>query len=220
MSPRVLVIDDSDALRRSVREVLGTALPDVVVGEAAGARPGLALVGSEPWDAVLLDLSLPDANGLDTLRDIRRLRPELPVVVMSLHPEEEYGPAVRAAGAAVYVTKGSAAETIADAVRGVLRGGSATASAAEPRGAMFEEAGRDSERRQLARVLHDEIGQALVAAKIDLHLAATAAELEEARRRIADAARALDGAIAAVRALTERVRPAGLDELGGGGRGR
>ena len=117
---RVLIVDDSDQVRRSVRAVLSDALPDIVVEEAADAAEALALVERRPWDAVLLDLSLPDRRGMDALRDIRRLRPGLPVLVMSLHAEAEYGAAARAAGATGYVAKGSAPETIAQAVEGAL----------------------------------------------------------------------------------------------------
>lgn len=117
---RVLIVDDSAEVRRSVREVLSDALRDLVVEEAADAAGALALVEREVWDVVLLDLSLPDRRGMDALRDIRRLRPGLPVLVMSLHAEAEYGAAARAAGAAGYVAKGSAPETIARAVEGAL----------------------------------------------------------------------------------------------------
>jgi DNA-binding NarL/FixJ family response regulator len=207
---RILLIDDSDTLRRSVRAVLDQSLPDVTVGEAAGALPGLALLESQPWDAVLLDLSLPDRGGLETLRDIRRLRPGLPVVVMSLHPEAEYGEAARAAGAAGYLAKGSVADTIASAVRGVLRT-RAAAPAPVPSAADLD---REEERRRLADLLHDDIGQALVAAKIDLHLAATAPDAAEARRRTSEAVELVDRAIVAIRDLSAQLRPPLLEELG------
>ena len=80
--------------------------PGAIVGEAAGALPAFALVAEEHWDLVLLDLSLPDRGGVETLRDLRTLRPNLPVVVMSLHPEAEYRAAMRAAGAVDYISKG------------------------------------------------------------------------------------------------------------------
>jgi DNA-binding NarL/FixJ family response regulator len=114
---RILVVDDSAALRGSLRELLAAALPDATVGEAAAAEPALAAVAREPWDLVLLDLSLPDRGGVEALREIRRLRPDLPVVVMSLHPAETYGPVLRASGATDYVSKGSPAPAIAAAVR-------------------------------------------------------------------------------------------------------
>jgi DNA-binding NarL/FixJ family response regulator len=222
---RILVIDDSDTLRRSVRAVLGESFPGVTIGEAAGAKAGLALAAGEPWDAVLLDLSLPDRSGVETLRELRRLRPALPVVVMSLHSEAEYGDAVRAAGAAGYVAKGAVGPEIAAAVRGALRAPAAAAVATEPLQAgvaaelvaallVAPELDREEERRRLARTLHDEIGQALVAAKIDLRLAETAPSPAETRRLVDEATGLLDEAIGALRDLSVRLRPALLDELG------
>jgi len=117
---RILVVDDSAALRGSLRELLAATLPGAVVGEAAAAGPALAAVGREPWDLVLLDLSLPDRGGVEALREIRRLRPELPVLAMSLHPETEYRSVLRASGATDYVSKGSSAPAIAAAVRSAL----------------------------------------------------------------------------------------------------
>jgi two-component system invasion response regulator UvrY len=124
---RVLVVDDSDVVRRSVGAVLADLLANASFGEAADAAAALALVDAEPWDLVLLDLSLPDRSGMDTLRAIQARRPALPVLVMSFHPEVEYGAAVRAAGAAGYVTKGSSADVMAEAVRSALAPGGSTA---------------------------------------------------------------------------------------------
>jgi len=77
-------------------------------------------VSDERWDLVMLDLSLPDRRGAATLRDIRAISPALPVVVMSLHPEAEYRAVLRAAGATDYVSKASAAPSIAAVVRAAL----------------------------------------------------------------------------------------------------
>jgi chemotaxis response regulator CheB len=79
---RILVVDDSVALRGSVCALLAQEFPGAIVGEAAAALPALALVAEEHWDLVLLDLSLPDRGGVETLRDLRTLRPNPPVVVM------------------------------------------------------------------------------------------------------------------------------------------
>lgn len=117
---RILLVDDSEALRGSLRELLLEALPGAVVGEEAAAEAALAAVGREPWDLVMLDLSLPDRGGVQALREIRALRPELPVVVMSLHPEGEYRPVLQASGATDYVSKGSPARAIAAVVRNAL----------------------------------------------------------------------------------------------------
>jgi len=117
---KVLVVDDSDAVRRSVHAALADRLANATIGEADSAASALACVDAEPWDVVLLDLSLPDRNGMDTLRAIRARQPTLPVLVMSFHPEAAYGPAVRAAGAVGYLTKGDSADVMAEAVRGAL----------------------------------------------------------------------------------------------------
>ena len=117
---RILVVDDSAAIRASLGDLLRDALPGVEVGEAAAAAPALAAIGRERWDLVMLDLSLPDRRGAETLRDIRAISPALPVVVMSLHPEAEYRAALRAAGATDYVSKVSTAPAIAAVVRAAL----------------------------------------------------------------------------------------------------
>jgi len=117
---RILLVDDSDDVRRSVRAVLADAVADSTIGEARDAAGALATLAQERWDVVVLDLSLPDRSGLATLRDIRRLQPALPVVVMSFHGEAEYAAAARAAGAAGYVAKGSPSGVIADAVISAL----------------------------------------------------------------------------------------------------
>ena len=117
---RVLIVDDSDDVRRAVHAALAELLANITIGEAASAAAALGCVDAEPWDLVLLDLSLPDRSGIDTLRALRARRPALPVLVMSFHPESAYGPAVRAAGAVGYVTKGGSADVMAEAVRGAL----------------------------------------------------------------------------------------------------
>ena len=117
---RILLVDDHAEVRRAARAVLAGVIADLAVEEANSAASALALVAREAWDLVLLDLSLPDRGGLDTLREIRRLRPALPVVVMSFNPEVEYAAAARAAGAAAYVAKGSSSEVIASVIARAL----------------------------------------------------------------------------------------------------
>ena len=128
---KVLVVDDSDAVRRSIHTLLAELLANATIAEAASAAAALARVDAEHWDLVLVDLSLPDRSGIDTLRAIHARRPALPVLVMSFHPEAAYASAVRAAGAAGYLTKGTSAEVLAQAVRGALA--AAGEAAAPPR---------------------------------------------------------------------------------------
>jgi two-component system invasion response regulator UvrY len=117
---RILLVDDSEGVRRSVRSLLAAAFPAAALGEASDAGAALAVLGRERWDLVLLDLSLPDRRGLDALRDIHRLHPGLPVVVMSFNPEAEYAAAARAAGAVGYIAKGSSPDAITSAVATAL----------------------------------------------------------------------------------------------------
>jgi two-component system invasion response regulator UvrY len=117
---RILLVDDSELVRRSMRNVLADQIAGATFGEAGDAAQALAAVARAPWDLVLLDLSLPDRNGFDALRDMRRQWPALAVVVMSFNREAEYAAAARAAGAAGYVAKGSSADVIAAAVRDAL----------------------------------------------------------------------------------------------------
>ena len=114
---RVLIVDDHVLLRRSVRALLTDRIDGVVVDEAANGEDAIRRVAGEPWDVVLLDLSLGRARGFDTLRAIRSARAGVAVVVMSMHPEEQYGAAARAAGAAAYIVKGSAPDAIIQAIR-------------------------------------------------------------------------------------------------------
>ena len=108
---RVLVVDDSVEVRQSVREALANLLADVGFGEAAGANEAIAALGREPWDLVLLDLSLPGSQqARGASRRSGASEPTHAIVVDELsHPEAEYAAAARAHGAAGYVAKGSPA---------------------------------------------------------------------------------------------------------------
>ena len=117
---RILLVDDSGEVRRSMRAVLADLFVEVTFGDAADATGALAALARESWDLVLLDLSLPDRNGLDALRQIRGIRPALPVLVMSFNAQAEYATVTRAAGAVGYIAKGSSSEVIASAVRSAL----------------------------------------------------------------------------------------------------
>jgi len=194
---RVLIVDDHERVRRGVREALARTLGEGEFGEAGTAAQALRQAEEQPWDVVLLDLSLPDGSGMETLRALRQLRPALPVLVMSMHPESQYGPMARAAGAAGYLPKGSDPEAIAAAVRGALGQGAAGAAGAA--------AAAGDEPSGVARYLHDDLAQALAAAKISLQLARGSGDPVELQRRVAESIAALDGAISSVRRLAERL---------------
>jgi DNA-binding NarL/FixJ family response regulator len=120
---RVLLVDDHAVVRRGVRDILTEALGTVAFGEAGKPSEALEKLQQETWDVVVLDISLPGRGGVDALRDMKRLRPAVPVLVLSMHAEEHYALRALRAGAAGYVNKEGAAEELAGAVRKVLMGG-------------------------------------------------------------------------------------------------
>jgi two-component system invasion response regulator UvrY len=120
---QVLIADDHAILRRGLKEILTREIEDVVCGEAKDAQDVLAKVQSGHWDLVILDLTMPGRSGLDVLRDIKAMRPKLPILVLSMHPEDQYGKRILKAGASGYMNKESAPEELIKAIRKVLAGG-------------------------------------------------------------------------------------------------
>jgi DNA-binding NarL/FixJ family response regulator len=120
---RVLIADDHAILRRGLREILMRELEGVVCGEAENAQQVLAQVQSQNWDLAIVDITMPGRSGLDVLRDLQRLQPRLPVLVLSMHSEDQYGKRVLKAGASGYMNKESAPEELIKAIRKVLAGG-------------------------------------------------------------------------------------------------
>jgi len=120
---RVLVADDHAILRRGILDILAHELEGVICAEAGNAQEVVAQVQSEPWDLVILDITMPGRSGLDVLRDLKKLRPELPVLILSMHPEDQYAKRVLKAGAAGYMNKETAPKELVKAIRKVLAGG-------------------------------------------------------------------------------------------------
>jgi two-component system, NarL family, invasion response regulator UvrY len=120
---RVLIADDHAVFRRGLKEILGEAFPKATFGEAQTAPETVECVQRQPWDVVILDISMPGKSGLDILSDLKRLRPKLPILFLSMHPEEQYARRALRAGAAGYLTKESVPEELKGAVRRVVAGG-------------------------------------------------------------------------------------------------
>jgi two-component system, NarL family, invasion response regulator UvrY len=129
---RILVADDHTVVREGVRQIL-SGLDDMVVeDEAENGQETLEKVLKGHCDLVLLDISMPGRSGLEVLEDILSLKPKLPVLILSMHPEEQYAVRALRAGASGYLTKASAAHELIGAIRKVSRGGKyVTASLAE-----------------------------------------------------------------------------------------
>ena len=129
---RILLTDDHDVVRKGLKQILRESIPEAAFGDASTGREALRQARAEPWDLVLLDISLPDRSGLDVLKELRRDLPALPVLVLSMYSEEQFALRVLRAGAAGYLTKRTAAQELIAAVRKVLAGGKyVSASVAE-----------------------------------------------------------------------------------------
>lgn len=119
---RVLIADDHAIVRQGLRQILAETKDMVVAGEAETAHEALRLIRDSEWDVALLDISMPDKSGIDTLKLIRRERPKLPVLMLSMHPEDHYAVRCLKAGAAGYLTKQSAPVQLVRAIRQVAAG--------------------------------------------------------------------------------------------------
>jgi DNA-binding NarL/FixJ family response regulator len=120
---RILIVDDHAILLRGLKEILEREFRDVSIGGAGTAEQALTQLDAENWDLVILDITMPGRSGVDVLRNLKALRPKLPVLVLSMHPEDQYGKRVLKAGASGYMNKESAPEELIKAVRKLLSGG-------------------------------------------------------------------------------------------------
>jgi two-component system, NarL family, invasion response regulator UvrY len=120
--PRVLIIDDHPVVREGIGRVLTSSLPDVEIGEAAGAPQAQEMMQARSWDLVMLDLTLAGDDGTVVLRRLRQSHPEVPVVIISMHPAEQFERRVLQAGAVSYVSKGCNPDELVRAVRAALNG--------------------------------------------------------------------------------------------------
>jgi DNA-binding NarL/FixJ family response regulator len=120
---KILIADDHAILRRGLKEILMRELDAVTWGEAENGEQVIEQIQSRDWDLLILDITMPGRGGLDVLKNLKALRPRLPVLVLSMHPEDQYGKRVLKAGASGYMNKESAPEELMKAVRKLLGGG-------------------------------------------------------------------------------------------------
>lgn len=120
---KILIADDHPIVRQGLKQIL-TEEPDVVVvGEAQNSQEVLELVQKQDWDIVILDITMPGRGGIDVLKELKHERPKLPVLMLSVHPEDQYAVRALKAHASGYMTKDSAPEELVKAIRKILRGG-------------------------------------------------------------------------------------------------
>ncbi len=110
-------------VRQGLKLILADSFKKAVFGEARNATEALARVWKENWDVVVLDITMPGRSGLEVLKEVKRSRPKLPVLVLSMHPEDQFAVRMLKAGAAGYLTKESAGEELVGAIKKVTTGG-------------------------------------------------------------------------------------------------
>lgn len=120
---RVLIIDDHEVVRDGIRNILDETHGGITFGEASSPAQAMRLVDSQPWDIAILDLSLGDKSGLDLLKDLKEIRPQLPVLVLTMHAEEQYARRAFKAGAAGYVAKCVSRAELLKAINKTMDGG-------------------------------------------------------------------------------------------------
>jgi two-component system invasion response regulator UvrY len=119
---RILIADDHAIVRAGLKQFIADQLDMEVAGEAATGAETIALVRTQEFDIVLLDISMPDKNGIDTLKTIKHVKPELPVLILSAHAEEQYAVNLLRAGASGYINKETASTQLVGAVRTAVQG--------------------------------------------------------------------------------------------------
>lgn len=119
---RILIADDHSIVRRGLKEILLEEFPDAAVTGVSDGNELLREARAAEWNIVISDLSMPGRNGLETLKQLKEEFPKLPVLILSMHPEDQYAIRALRAGASGYLTKESASDELVNAVRKILSG--------------------------------------------------------------------------------------------------
>jgi DNA-binding NarL/FixJ family response regulator len=120
---KILIVDDHAVVRAGLKQILAETPDMKVAGEAGSGTEALKMALRESFDLVLLDISMPDMNGLDVLKELHREDEDLPILMLSMYPEEQYAIRALKAGAKGYLTKESAPDELISAIRKVSQGG-------------------------------------------------------------------------------------------------
>jgi len=146
---RVLLADDHTLVREGLKQLLGSAVDIRVTGEAANGDEALALARTDEFDLAVLDMSMPGLAGIELIKRVRQERPKLPILVLSMHGEQQYAARALKAGAAGYLTKDAAASQLVSAIRKIAAGG---VHISETAAAQLVAAGRAGDRPLHARL--------------------------------------------------------------------
>src|ERR1043165_1743659 len=120
---KILIADDHAVVRHGLKQILADDFKRADFGEASTGQEALSKIWKEHWDVVVLDITMPGRGGLDVLKEIKKSCPKLPVLVLSMHPEDQFAVRVLKAGASGYMTKESAPEELVGAIKKVVGGG-------------------------------------------------------------------------------------------------
>lgn len=120
---RILITDDHAIVRQGLKQILAEEFTRAQFGEAGTAQDALERVWKEHWDVVVLDITMPGRSGLEVLKEIKKSKPKLPVLMLSMHPEDQFAVRLLKVGASGYMTKESAPEELVGALKKVMAGG-------------------------------------------------------------------------------------------------
>jgi DNA-binding NarL/FixJ family response regulator len=120
---KILIADDHAIVREGLKQIVADTSDMIVTDDASDGHEVLALLSRNNYDVVVLDIAMPGPTGLDILKEIRKESPKLPVLILSVHPEEQYAVRALKAGASGYLTKESAPDELITAIRKVSMGG-------------------------------------------------------------------------------------------------
>ena len=120
---KILITDDHAVVRQGLKQILLEEFTRAEFGEATNAQEAIQRVWKENWDVVVLDITMPGRSGLEVLKEIKKSRPKLPVLVLSMHPEDQFAVRLLKIGASGYMTKESAPNELVGAVKKVMAGG-------------------------------------------------------------------------------------------------
>ena len=140
---RILIADDHAIVRQGLKQIVTETRDMIVAGEASNGQELLNKIKDDDYDVVVLDITMPGRNGIDVLRQLRTERPRLPILMLSIHPEEQYALRALRAGASGYLTKESAPDELVVAIRKVSSGGKYISASLAEKLAFELEAGRE-----------------------------------------------------------------------------
>jgi DNA-binding NarL/FixJ family response regulator len=170
---RVLIADDHTVVRQGLMQIVGRSFAGATFAEARDAQEALNHVRREPWDIAVLDVTMPGRSGLDIIKDIKQLRPKLPIIILSMYSEDQYAERAIKAGASGYITKEKAAEELIGAIQKVLKGGRYVSAALAERWAFDLTAGPGKEPHENLSVREFEVFRLIASGKKPSEIAKT-----------------------------------------------